>query len=498
MKDNSFKVSLVFAFSQVVGRILFLIYIFVFSRYAKSEGIDIYTKIYIPFSLLSDLAILGIFPGTSKIASSLKDDLERRHFLKKGTILMILIGVFFFVLLEFNTEAFMALSLNQDPSLIYYGLKISAFSLLILPLLNFYRGYLQGSLKVYPQSISIIIEQGIRTILVLIIVLFIKPTTILFVDYVLVVSFSSCLISVLFLNIFLFKEYFKSSTKHNIVSELIKTCVPFGITTLFVTLYQTIDSVTLSKLLSLSESKIYYSTYLYETQRLIFVPVIFAQAIAATIMPRISKYTLTDYDKTIEYSKKVYTLSIVFLIPVFFLFTYFSEEIYSFFYENEVGPSVLFNVSIYIIVFGLYKILLGLAMGINKISYITVVTIISSIAKVFLNFIFIPRFGYIGAIYGTLIAMSISYLVILVVLGINKIKLLKLSIINFIKCNLACLMAITFVIGFRILFLIEPKSTRYIIYIVFLYSVIFLSIYYILIRLFKVINPKLCYNFKEE
>ena len=172
MKDNSFKVSLVFAFSQVVGRILFLIYIFVFSRYAKSEGIDIYTKIYIPFSLLSDLAILGIFPGTSKIASSLKDDLERRHFLKKGTILMILIGVFFFVLLEFNTETFMALSLNQDPSLIYYGLKISAFSLLILPLLNFYRGYLQGSLKVYPQSISIIIEQGIRTILVLIIVLF--------------------------------------------------------------------------------------------------------------------------------------------------------------------------------------------------------------------------------------------------------------------------------------------------------------------------------------
>lgn len=67
--------------------------------------------------------------------------------------------------------------------------------------------------------------------------------------------------------IFTFRYYRKKKQKFKAITYLYKIAIPYGCTTMFFTIYQLVDSITLSILLP---KEGYYTAYMFETVRLIF------------------------------------------------------------------------------------------------------------------------------------------------------------------------------------------------------------------------------------
>ena len=56
---------------------------------------------------------------------------------------------------------------NSDFNTILTNIRAASLSLLIVPIINFYRGYLQGHLKILPTALSLILENLFKVILIL-------------------------------------------------------------------------------------------------------------------------------------------------------------------------------------------------------------------------------------------------------------------------------------------------------------------------------------------
>lgn len=482
MKNKTLLQAMILGFGQLVGKILSLIFLYRFSKDLGNVGLNLYTYAYIPFSIFSDLSTFGLIPGTSKAVSRLLANNESKkayYLLSKGSFLCVFVGVFFFVFMLFFSRQILSISLfdNIDTRTfeqIRINLLLASLSLFIVPLIQFLRGYLQGFMQMYPTSISIIIEYlSILVAYILIDSSVDSPNDI--IHSVFVVYLIGHLLSLIFLLLFVLKHYKKEKERFNCLRYLYKIAIPYGIATLFFTIYQLVDSITLSVLMPIEG---YYTAYMFETIRLIFLPIVLAQSLAGTLNPKINYlYQQHKKEEAMLLAKKCTSLIIFILIPIICIIKYFAKDIYNIFYNQENGSIILYHISDLIIFFGLYKVLIGISLGLPKSNYITIATIISGIAKYILNYLFIPKLGYEGAILATIIAISICIFVSYYILHIEHVNLfysnLKMLILSIISVSIS----IFLVILFRIIFYLDayPEFVS-----IILYSVLLFGIYYLI------------------
>lgn len=288
MKNKILLQALILGAGQVGGKILALIFLFRFAQDVKPIGLHLYTYAYIPFSLFLDCSSWGIIPGVSKCIAKLLADKENKkvyYALKSGTIFCILIGIIFFILLNIFNEKILAVSLykgytEEEYSIILKHLKIASFSLFIFPLLSFYKGYLQGYLKMLPSAIAILTENLTRLILYIYIS---KTINVDLIQKVFLCNFIAYGVSLFSIFLFVLKDYFKKKESFGFIPVLLKISLPFGMVTMFFTFYQLIDSITLS---SLGVEGHIYTAYMFETIRLIFIPIVFAQSVGGVLNPK--------------------------------------------------------------------------------------------------------------------------------------------------------------------------------------------------------------------
>ncbi|MCM1196428.1 MAG: polysaccharide biosynthesis C-terminal domain-containing protein, partial [Roseburia sp.] len=292
--------------------------------------------------------------------------------------------------------------------------------------------------------------------------------------------------SFLLLLYFVFPYFKKKHEKFSSVPLLLKTCIPFGIATMFFTIYQFIDSVSLPVLLPVEG---YYTAYMYETIRLIFFPIVIAQALGGVLNPKINYMFQED---RIEEAKKIAlkcsSIIIYILIPFMILIRYFASDIYNLFYKQENGAMILYHISILIIFFGLHKVLIGISLGLPKAHYIILATILSAVAKYILNLVLVPKLGYLGAIYATILAISICILVAYFVLHQEGICLFIKNLRDLLVSIIATFVSAFFVVIFRVCFLLNHYPAYYSI---IAYSILLMGFYYIILKFFKQ-TYKLC------
>jgi len=478
---------------QVTGKILSLVFLYRFSKDLGNTGLSLYTYAYIPFSIFSDLSTFGLIPGTSKAVSKLIAENEKKkayYLLTKGTLLCVFIGVFFFLFMLFFSRQILSISVFDDIDnytfeQIRINLLLASLSLFIMPLIQFFKGFLQGFMKMYPTAFSIIIEHVITLVLYIILIRS-------FVDFneiihlVFLIYLVGHLFSFVFLLFFVYKYFKQPKERFECYKYLYKIAIPYGITTMFFTIYQLVDSITLSVLMPIEG---YYTAYMFETIRLIFLPIALAQSLAGTLNPKINYlFQKNKKEEALIITRKSTSLIISVLIPIVFIMKYFANDIYNLFYSQENGAIILYHISDLILFFGLYKVLIGISLGLPKSNYIIIATIISGIAKYILNYLFIPRFSYEGAIYATIIAVSICILVSYFILHKEGLYLFLANIKDMILATIASFISLFLVILFRIIFYLGsyPKMVG-----VLLYSVLILSLYYLLKMFFNNINKKI-------
>lgn len=492
MKDKTLLQALILGVGQVAAKVLSLVFLFRFANDLGKDAMSMYAFAYVPFSLFADLACFGLIPGTSKLVSKLlgqEDEEKVNHLLRRGTFYCILAGIFFFLFMLFFSRQILSVSLfegytEETFETVRTNLLMASLSLFFLPLIHFYKGFLQGHFIMYPSCISIILENVVKLLLYIVLAKYVHNTTL--VLSVFIIYLIGYVASFLLLLYFVFPYFKKKHEKFSSIPLLLKTCIPFGITTMFFTIYQFIDSVSLPVLLPVEG---YYTAYMYETIRLIFFPIVIAQALGGVLNPKINYMFQEDRIKEAKrIAEKCSSLIIYILIPFMILIRYFASDIYNLFYKQENGAMILYHISILIIFFGLHKVLIGISLGLPKAHYIIIATILSAIAKYILNLVLVPKLGYLGAIYATILAISICILVAYFVLHREGICLFFKNIKDMLLAILATFFSAFLVIFFRVCFLLNHYPAYYSI---IAYSTLLLGVYYIILKIFKQ-TYKLC------
>lgn len=483
METKTLQQAFILGLGQISGKIISLIFLFRFANDLGNTGLAFYTYAYVPYSIFADLAAFGFIPGTSKAVAKLKADEEDgkvHYLLKKGTILAILLGIFFFIFLLFFSRQILSMSLFEGEAAanfeeIRFNLLLASISLFLIPFMNFAKGFLQGLMRMYPSCISIVVENIARIFIYILIFPNLSNSTDI-IHTVFIVYFIGTTIGLIPLLIFIMPYFFKKKEKFKSLSYLLKISIPYGITTMFFTIYHLVDAITLSVLMPVEG---YYAAYMYECIRLIFLPIILAQALGGALNPRINYlYQEKKKEEAAQVAKNSTSMILYILIPLLIIMKYFSSEIYGLFYNQGSGAVILYHISNLILFFGIYKVLIGISLGLPRSIYMIIATMISGIAKYILNYLLIPKFGYQGAIYATEIAISICILCAYFILYKEKIFLFahnfKCLILSFITCGLSLL----FVVFFRMIFLLNHYPVYYSIV---LYSILLLGVYYILL-----------------
>ncbi len=446
---GTFIQGLILAIAQILSRLLSLAFIFFLANKGKPLGLYLYTYSYIPFSLFLDISAFGIIPGISKSVSTLNSEYKNantNYLLKSGTIFSIITGIIFYFIVNIFKNQILLVTLyegytKEEYDLILNNLSIASISILIYPLLSFYKGYMQGHMKMLPTALSIIFEGATRLILLFLIGNNVDFT---FFTKVFMINFVSYLVGLFIILLFVFKCYLRKGRPFHSLIYVLRRIIPFGMATLFFTIYQLIDSITLSDIPAHT-----YTTYMFEAMRLLYIPIVACGAIASVLTPRINNlYTKNEIDLAIKISSSITNSSIIILVIIVYLFFHNSELIYTLFY-GEGSFSILRNTAVLIIFIGLYKILIGLAQGMPKFEYIIIVAILSSIAKYTLNILLVPSYGYIGSIISTISALAICLFFSYYLLNKGGIKIFLENIKSLIIAFLSLIVSIFFAVIFN-------------------------------------------------
>ena len=180
MKDKTLLQALILGVGQVGAKILSLVFLFRFANDLGKSTMSLYAFAYVPFSLFADLACFGLIPGTSKLVSKLlgqNDEEKVNYLLKRGTLYCIIAGIFFFLFMLFFSRQILSVSLfdGYDEATfetVRTNLLMASLSLFVLPLLHFYKGFLQGHFIMYPSCISIILENVVKLVLYIVLAKF--------------------------------------------------------------------------------------------------------------------------------------------------------------------------------------------------------------------------------------------------------------------------------------------------------------------------------------
>ncbi len=175
LKQNSFINGAFIATLGVVGsKILGMLYVIPFYAIIGGSGGALYGYAYTIYNLFQSLSCAGIPNAISKIISEYHTlgyyNAKEKAF-KIGRYLAIIMGITVFIIL-FVFAPFIAKAILGDLeggntlSDVTMVVRVIATAILIVPTLSIYRGYLEGHKFITPPSISQVIEQFARVIVI--------------------------------------------------------------------------------------------------------------------------------------------------------------------------------------------------------------------------------------------------------------------------------------------------------------------------------------------
>ena len=476
MRNKTIFKTLTLITGQLGSKLLSLLFIYILSKKMNNIGLFYYSYAFIPYSIFKDMSAFGLIPGVSSLTSRLVSETQKdkvNYLLKIGSYYSIFLGLLFFVLLNIFGQRILYISLKNsyndlEFNIILRNIRTASLSLLIVPLINFYRGYLQGHMNILPTAISLVLENLFKVILILKVISVFNFNNL---QNALLFEFLGYLISFFILFLCVYKGYFKKKERFNALYNIIKSTILYGIVTLFFTFYTFIDTLTLTNIGI--ESSI-YTAYMFEAIRIVFLPITLAQSLGSVLNPKINSLMKKDkLQDALKLARTSTNLVIIIMIPLISILKLYSKDIYLAFYHSEINYMVLFHLSDLILFIGFYKVLIGILNSLPKFNYIVVTTFISVISKFILNYLLGSKIGYLGIMYSTIISISVCIIVSYYILYNAKIKILINNILSLIMTISVTFLAFFISVIYRTIYLLKYSFILEIT----LYSIVFLGIY---------------------
>ncbi|MBQ3021369.1 MAG: oligosaccharide flippase family protein [Bacilli bacterium] len=424
MKNKFFRSTLILMIGALLTKLLGFIIRIIFTRTVSEADINLHSLIMPTYSLLITLAQLGLPLAISNIIAENKTSSKKVLF---SIIPASLIINIILIAIVFITAPYISTNLLHNSNA-YYPIISIAFILPFISLSSIIRGYFFGKQKMLPHTISNIIEQIFR---LLIIVIFLpkllKYGTILTVSVYILFNIISEIISIIVFLMFLPKNFTinKKDLKPDItvVKDVLSIAIPTTSSRIIGNIGYFFEPIILTFTLSLiGYSSDYilgeYGTYNAYVLALLTIPSFFILALDTSLIPEISK---NKNNKNIikRRLKQSITMSlIVGLICNTFVYI-FTEDLLNIIFNTNRGIDYIRFLCPFFILLYLEGPLASTLQALNYAKYTMKVTIITTIIKLITLFLF--SLLHIG-LYGLLLSEVFN---ILLIIYLNSKKIVK-------------------------------------------------------------------------
>lgn len=454
MKKNNFlEGAMIATVGIIMCKIIGVLYVIPFYKIIGSQGGTLYSYAYSIYSVFLTLSSTGIPLAISKMVSeynSLEYYNTKERVYKIGSIIIVGIGFISFLVLIIFAPMISNLILGDmqggnSIESVTMVIRIISSALLIVPLLSVTKGYLQGHKFITPSSISQVIEQIVRVIVIIVGSYSAIKVFNLSIDSAVGIAVFGATVGALVAYLYLVSRISKNKDKLNKIADikeeeskitnkdLLKKIViyalPFIVIDLVKSAYALVDTMTVVRTLNdLGMSATYAETTLGVITtwgtKLNMIVISISLGIVVSLIPNIAssyiKKDMNDVNKKVNQSLQALLLI---TLPMVIGISFLSQPLWNVFYGYDLLSINIFRAFIFqALSFSFFTVLINLMQTLNntKVTFIALLT--SFISKVILNipFMYLCKYLniplYLGPIMVTLITQGLAILYIVYIL----------------------------------------------------------------------------------
>ncbi|MFE5431735.1 oligosaccharide flippase family protein [Peribacillus simplex] len=461
MKSQLLRSTALLSSASLISKVIGFIYIIPFTALVGTTGYALYKYAYGPYAIMISLSTMGIPLAVSKMVAkydSADNEVLIKKIFKSGFFLMFASGVFFFLLLYLSAPLLANIVIDENNGLgnkqedVIFVIKMVSFALLIIPIMSFFRGFLQGFNIMGPSASSTVMEQIVRILFILIgtfisINLFDSSITNA-VGIATFGAFMGGLAGLLILIVYLYKNkkvYFETlyhPTKFNSLStksiykDIIANSIPFVLISLSIPIYQNIDTFTINSiLLSIDYNQLEAETVnsvVGLAQILVLIPVSITTGLSMSLIPSVAKSYNEDNMVILRSTlNQSFLVLAIIILPCSLGVLILSDSLYllCFGVNNSpvLGGLILKFFAPAAIFIALQGVTSSILQSLNQHKKAIRNLLIGILIKVVLNFILPVYINEFGFIYATIAGFLVSS--ILNINTIHRIVNLKISLI---------------------------------------------------------------------
>ena len=518
LKKNSFVAgAFITTLGIVISKILGIIYVIPFHAVIGEQGGALYGYAYTIYALFMSLATAGIPLAMSKIVSEYQTlgyyNAKKRAFIL-GKKIAFLLGFICFVILMFAAPLLARAVLGDlvggnTVEDVTFVIRVISTAILVVPVLSIYRGYFEGHRFMSPPSISQVLEQIVRVIVIVVGSYMAIKTFRLDLTSAVGVALAGATIGALVSYIYLVDKRRKNKKKFDekvrnvnepiitnkmIFRKLATYAIPFILIDIFKSLYNYVDMVTVVKGLvdiakyNVSDAETIMSMLSTWSAKFNMIILSVSTGIIVSLIPNLTQ-SVVKKDKQ-DINKKInQALSILLflMLPMTIGLSFLAEPVWMLFYgPSTYGASVL-SFFIFVGLFmGLFTATISIVQVLKDYKTVFISLVVGVIFKAILNTNLIETFSklglpaYYGVITASLVAYAVSFIICLIVLH-SKYKVeYEETVKNFLDILSGCMVMI--VVLFLIKFIIRIVSANRIVklFIILGYSIFVVIVYMIL------------------
>lgn len=515
MKKSTFvKGAFITTFGIVISKILGIIYVIPFNAVIGDKGGALYGYAYTIYLFFMSLSSAGIPLAISKIISEYQTlgyhNVKQRAFIIGKRIALLLGFVCFLVIMLF--APFLAKAILGDVTGgntvedVTFVVRVIGTAILIVPLLSIYRGYFEGHRFMGPSSISQVVEQIVRVLVIIFgSFLTLKVFNLSLTNAVGVALFGATL-GAFASYIYLVEKRFKNNKKFNekirsvnepivsdkvIFKKIVIYAVPFIMIDLFKSLYNYVDMITVVKGLvnfagySAMDAEIVYGMLSTWSAKFNMIVLSVSTGVVVSLIPNLAESVIRNkHDDVNRKITQALSMLLFLTIPMALGISFLAKPIWALFYgASQFGPSVL---SYYIFVglfVGLFTAMVTTLQSLKDYKAVFVSLIIGVFIKILLNTNLLVAFNkmhlpaYYGVITASILGYLTSFIICLVILGVKYKIRYETVIKNFIEIMCAAILMV--VILYLVHFIFPIVSSKRILNLVIIlgYTLIGSSVY---------------------
>lgn len=470
-KSNFLEGAFIATFAIIFTKVLGVIYVIPFYSIIGEQGGALYGYSYTIYNFFLSISTVGFPLAISKLTSeynTLNMNSEKVRLYKLSKKLIFIFSVIcFLICFIFSKEVANLIVGNiengntiEDVS---FTIRMVSFALLVVPLVSITRGYLQGHKYIKEPSVSQVIEQFVRVIVILLgSYLTLKVFHLSLRTAIGVCVFASCLggLSAYFYLFFVLRKNKnklvpKEDTKQvltnkEIIKKIIIYSIPFVIVSCANQVYNSTDMIILLRTLGKfnytgNEVEVISSVFTTWGVKINSIVNAIANGLIISLIPHIvSLYVKNCHDEVNTLFNKCLKIVLLIIVPIAVFISVNAYSVWMIFYgENKFGYLIIRLNILITILDSLYLIVNSLLQSLSKYKILFFTVILGIVINLIMDVPCMYLFNYLnlhafyGAIFATflglLISLTFAFIYLKKKLNFNydgTIKLIPKSLLN--------------------------------------------------------------------